>query len=164
MSLNLKDEETVAIRRWVRRQQPQDEYMWLPPFRKNHENPHRLLEEQRNGIPGACRRFSYILLGALLSAGFDARIASLDELAHSGRVHHARIAAAHADLATARLERHVLGELIESASILVSEIAAAQRAGTPRDIGEREIVAMAERANAALRMIGDPKCWEARHV
>jgi hypothetical protein len=67
--------KAVAIRRWVRQQQPQDEYMWLPPFRKNHENPHRLLEEQRNGIPGACRRFSYILLGALLSAGFDARIA-----------------------------------------------------------------------------------------
>lgn len=67
--------KAVAIRRWVRQQQPQDEHVWLPPFRRNHENPYRLLEEQRKGVPGACRRFSYILLGALLSAGFDARIA-----------------------------------------------------------------------------------------
>ena len=67
--------KAVAIRRWVRRQQPQDEHVWLPPFRRNHENPYRLLEEQRKGVPGACRRFSYILMGALLTAGFDARIA-----------------------------------------------------------------------------------------
>jgi hypothetical protein len=40
----------------------------------DHEDPHRLLREQRSGLPGACRRFSYILLGALLSAGFDARL------------------------------------------------------------------------------------------
>ncbi|HEY6769692.1 MAG TPA: transglutaminase family protein [Candidatus Sulfotelmatobacter sp.] len=68
--------KAVAIRQWVRRQQGADRHMWTPPFRTDHENPWRLLEQQRNGVPGACRRFSYILLGALLSAGFDARIVS----------------------------------------------------------------------------------------
>jgi hypothetical protein len=64
----------VAIRRWVRRQQAEDERMWRPVFHGNHEDPQRLLDEQRQGVPGACRRFSYIFLGALLSAGLDARI------------------------------------------------------------------------------------------
>ena len=66
--------KVVAIRRWVRRQQSQDESVWLRRARVNHEDPHRLLKEQKEGIPGSCRRFSYILLGALLSAGFKARI------------------------------------------------------------------------------------------
>jgi hypothetical protein len=66
--------KAVAIRHWVRRQQPEDKFMWMPAGGGDHENPQRLLEEQRQGVPGACRRFSYILLGALLSAGFDARI------------------------------------------------------------------------------------------
>ena len=66
--------KVVAIRRWVRHQQSQDKSVWLPRARVNHENPHRLLKEQREGVPGACRRFSYILLGALLSAGFKARV------------------------------------------------------------------------------------------
>jgi Transglutaminase-like superfamily len=68
--------KAVAIRQWVRRQQSQDKSVWSPPVRVNHEDPHRLLEEQRKGIPGSCRRFSYILTGALLSAGFDARVVS----------------------------------------------------------------------------------------
>ena len=50
--------------------------MWSTPVKVDHEDPHRLLEEQRSGIPGSCRRFCYILTGALLSAGFDARIVS----------------------------------------------------------------------------------------
>jgi len=78
--------KAIAIRRWVRQQQAQDEHVWLPPFRRNHENPHRLLEEQRKGVPGACRRFSYILLGALLSAGFDARIACFTSSLHRSGV------------------------------------------------------------------------------
>ena len=68
--------KAVAIRRWVRRQQSQDASVWLKRARVNHENPLRLLEEQRRGVPGACRRFAYVLTGALLSAGFDARIVS----------------------------------------------------------------------------------------
>lgn len=74
--------KAIAIRQWVRRQQSQDKRMWLMPARRNHENPHRLLEEQRNSVPGSCRRFSYILLGALLSAGFDARIVCLINSLH----------------------------------------------------------------------------------
>jgi hypothetical protein len=66
--------KVVAIRRWVRLQQSQDEGVWAPEARVNHEDPHQLLKEQRQGVPGACRRFSYILLGALLSAGFRARV------------------------------------------------------------------------------------------
>ena len=68
--------KAVAIRQWVRRQQSQDEAMWSTPVKFDHENPHRLLEEQKSGIPGSCRRFCYILTGALLSAGFDARVVS----------------------------------------------------------------------------------------
>jgi hypothetical protein len=66
--------KVVAIRRWVRLQQSQDGGVWLPEAQVNHEDPHQLLKEQREGVPGACRRFSYILLGALLSAGFRARV------------------------------------------------------------------------------------------
>lgn len=68
--------KAVAIRQWVRRQQSQEDAIWSTPVKVDHEDPHRLLEEQRNGIPGSCRRFCYILTGALLSAGFDARIVS----------------------------------------------------------------------------------------
>jgi hypothetical protein len=68
--------KAVAIRLWVRRQQSQDKSVWSPTVKVNHEDPHRLLEEQRRGVPGSCRRFCYILTGALLSAGFDARVVS----------------------------------------------------------------------------------------
>jgi hypothetical protein len=86
--------KAVAIRQWVREQQSQDEKIWLGPYRRDHENPQRLLEEQRNGVPGACRRFSYILLGALLSAGFDARIACFtSSLRRRGGVSHVTVEA-----------------------------------------------------------------------
>jgi Transglutaminase-like superfamily len=68
--------KAVAIRHWVRRQQSQDRRIWSKPAKAPHEDPRRLLEEQRSGIPGSCRRFCYILTGALLSAGFDARVVS----------------------------------------------------------------------------------------
>jgi hypothetical protein len=76
LSLEFPDSlsKAVAIRQWVRRQQSQNKSVWSPTVRVNHEDPHRLLEEQRKGIPGSCRRFSYILTAALLSAGFDARV------------------------------------------------------------------------------------------
>lgn len=64
----------VAIRHWVRCQQPQDAAAWVTERAVDSEDPHHLLRQQRSGVPGACRRFSYILLGALLSAGFDARL------------------------------------------------------------------------------------------
>jgi hypothetical protein len=82
-------DRAVALRQWVRAQQPDHERCWYP-HRSETEDPERLLAEQRRGVPGACRRFSYILTGALLSAGLNARIAvfgkSFDqrtELSHS---------------------------------------------------------------------------------
>jgi Transglutaminase-like superfamily len=82
--------QAIAIRQWVRQQQGQERQMWAPPF-VDHDDPFRLLQEQRNGVPGACRRFSFILLAALLSAGFDVRIVCFtsslyrrEGMAHSG--------------------------------------------------------------------------------
>jgi hypothetical protein len=66
--------QVVAIRHWVRCQQPPQKAAWITTRAVDHEDPHQLLKEQHEGKPGACRRFCYILLGALLSAGFDARI------------------------------------------------------------------------------------------
>lgn len=82
--------QAVAIRQWVRQQQGQEPGTWTPPF-IDHDDPFRLLREQRNGVPGACRRFSFILLAALLSAGFNVRIVCFTSslyrrrgIAHSG--------------------------------------------------------------------------------
>ena len=37
-------------------------------------DPELLLAQQRQGVQGACRRFAYVYLGALLSAGLNARV------------------------------------------------------------------------------------------
>ena len=63
----------VAVRKWVRAQQPDSERCWYP-HRRETEDPETLLAQQSRGVPGACRRFSYILTGALLSVGLDARV------------------------------------------------------------------------------------------
>jgi hypothetical protein len=67
-------DKVVVVRKWVRDQQSDKPGDWQPPYVDDTENPQRLLEEQRQGFHGACRRFSYILSGALLSIGLDARI------------------------------------------------------------------------------------------
>ena len=41
-------------------------------------DPEVLLAQQRRGVPGACRRFAYVYLGSLLSAGLNARVVSWD--------------------------------------------------------------------------------------
>jgi hypothetical protein len=65
----------VILRKWVRTQQPESRSCWYP--RKTEtEDPEQLLEEQHKGVPGACRRLSYILTGALVSAGLNARLAA----------------------------------------------------------------------------------------
>ena len=75
--LKVKDVDSlskaVALRHWVRCQQSEERAAWDTERAIDHEDPHVLLEELRAGAPGACRRLSYTLLGALLSAGFDAR-------------------------------------------------------------------------------------------
>lgn len=63
----------VTLRHWVRCQQSEARAAWVTERAIDHEDPHLLLHELRAGEPGACRRFSYTLLGALLSAGYDAR-------------------------------------------------------------------------------------------
>ena len=65
--------KVVALRHWVRCQQSEAKAAWVTERAVDHEDPHLLLQELRSGEPGACRRFAYILLGAVLSAGFDAR-------------------------------------------------------------------------------------------
>jgi len=65
--------KVVALRHWVRCQQSEAKDTWVTERAIDHEDPHMLLQELRAGEPGACRRFSYTLLGALLAAGFDAR-------------------------------------------------------------------------------------------
>ena len=65
--------KVVALRHWVRCQQSEAKAAWVTERAIDHEDPHLLLQELRAGEPGACRRFSYTLLGAVLSAGFDAR-------------------------------------------------------------------------------------------
>jgi Transglutaminase-like superfamily len=41
---------------------------------ENRVNPDILLAQQRRGVPGSCRRFAYVYLGSLLSAGLNARV------------------------------------------------------------------------------------------
>jgi|SRR5215470_2903142 len=80
----------VALRHWVRCQQSEAKAAWETEKALDHENPHVLLEELRAGEPGACRRFSYTLLGALLSAGFDARfVVFASRLRRRGALFHA---------------------------------------------------------------------------
>jgi hypothetical protein len=43
----------------------------------NTEDPNEYLNQQRKGIRSACRRFSYLLTGALLSQGVNARVVSI---------------------------------------------------------------------------------------
>jgi hypothetical protein len=70
-------ERIASIRRWVRDQQSDDPRVWEAPGETVSTDPEVLLRGQRTGLPGACRRFSYVLLGALLSAGFQARFVSM---------------------------------------------------------------------------------------
>ena len=79
----------AALRHWARTQQSLDPTLWhFPPGADSGDvDPGVLLQQQRALRPGACRRFGYILAGALLSAGIPARIVSLqafftDSLGH----------------------------------------------------------------------------------
>ena len=79
----------AALRHWARTQQSLDPTLWLfPPSADSGDvDPGVLLQQQRALRPGACRRFGYVLAGALLSAGIPARIVSLqafftDSLGH----------------------------------------------------------------------------------
>ena len=80
----------VAIQHWVRGQENDYQaYYARGPMTDTTEDPEQYLEEQRRGLLSACRRFSYILNGALLTAGINARVVSVSgSLNRSTRLSH----------------------------------------------------------------------------
>jgi transglutaminase superfamily protein len=79
----------AALRHWARTQQSSDRELWcFPPDADSGDvDPGILLEQQHALTPGACRRFGYILAGALVSAGIPARLVSLQTLFTDGSGH-----------------------------------------------------------------------------
>jgi hypothetical protein len=68
----------VAIQHWVRGQESDYQFYFARgPMEDDTEEPEKYLEQQRQGRRSACRRFSFILCGALLSAGINARVVAL---------------------------------------------------------------------------------------
>ena len=79
----------AALRHWARTQQPSDRQLWnFPPDADSGDvDPGILLEQQHALMPGACRRFAYILAGALVSVGIPARLVSLQAFFTDGLGH-----------------------------------------------------------------------------
>jgi hypothetical protein len=72
--------DIVFIQHWVRGQEnDQQFYSARGPMLDDTEDPQEYLDQQHKGRRSACRRFSFILCGALLSAGINARFVSLAE-------------------------------------------------------------------------------------
>lgn len=71
----LSMERAVRLRQWARVQQTDGASMWTVRNDTGNTDPNVLLQEQREGVPGACRRFAYVLVGALLADGYHARVA-----------------------------------------------------------------------------------------
>jgi len=67
-------ETARALRTWSYRQQPHTWDMLNGGDGEDSVDPELLLAQQQRGVPGACRRFAYVYLGALLSAGLNARV------------------------------------------------------------------------------------------
>ena len=70
----------IKIRHWVRLQQPAGD-SWKPHpvelrqrFYGDLEDPLLILAAQRHGAPAVCRRFSYLMVGAIESIGMQARV------------------------------------------------------------------------------------------
>jgi hypothetical protein len=81
--------KVVAIRKWVREQEEDAQYYDARgALVDDTEEPERLLDEQKRGVRSACRRFSYILVGALLSIGEDARIIAVTGDIHRSALEH----------------------------------------------------------------------------
>lgn len=71
-------ETARALRAWAHRQQQHTRDMINGGDGEDRVDPELLLAQQRQGVPGACRRFAYVYLGSLLSAGLNARVVSWD--------------------------------------------------------------------------------------
>jgi hypothetical protein len=70
--------KVVAIQHWVRSQESDYQfYQAQGPLVDGTEDPEQYLQMQRRGIRSACRRFSYILVGSLLSVGIQARLVTV---------------------------------------------------------------------------------------
>ena len=67
-------ERVIEIRSWVRSLQSDAPAVWRDIADSALTDPSALMSEMKAGRSGACRRFAYILLGALLSDGFRARV------------------------------------------------------------------------------------------
>jgi Transglutaminase-like superfamily len=79
----------AALRHWARSQQSSEPALWRfsPEKDSGDVDPGILLEQQHSLTPGACRRFGYILAGALVSAGIPARLVSLQATFSDGLGH-----------------------------------------------------------------------------
>ena len=79
----------AALRHWARTQQSSNRELWIfPPNAESGDvDPGILLEQQHALMPGACRRFSYVLAGALVSVGIPARVVSLQAFFSDGLGH-----------------------------------------------------------------------------
>jgi hypothetical protein len=79
----------AALRHWARTQQSSDSQVWLfsPDADSGDVDPGILLEQGHALMPGACRRFGYILAGALVSVGIPARLVSLQAFFTDGLGH-----------------------------------------------------------------------------
>jgi len=79
----------AALRHWTRSQQSSDPQLWRfqPAADSGDVDPGILLEQQHALTPGACRRFGYILAGALVSVGIPARLVSLQAFFTDGLGH-----------------------------------------------------------------------------
>jgi hypothetical protein len=76
--------KVIALLHWVRRQEDDEQFYGKPgvaPQRMidDTEDPEKYLDEQKKGLRSACRRFAYILTGALLAEGLNARFVALSE-------------------------------------------------------------------------------------
>jgi hypothetical protein len=82
-------EKAIAVRKWCRAQQTGS---W-DLNDDSSEDPLALLHRQRQGIPGTCRRFAYVLEGALLAAGLNARFVGANSTLydHDGAPGHAMV-------------------------------------------------------------------------
>ena len=82
-------DKVVALRHWARSQQSSDRKLWRfsPDADSGDVDPGILLEQQHALTPGACRRFGYVLAGALVSVGIPARLVSLQAFFTDGSGH-----------------------------------------------------------------------------
>jgi Transglutaminase-like superfamily len=76
--------KVIALLHWVRRQEDDEQFYGkhgVVPQRMidDTEDPEKYLDEQKKGLRSACRRFAYILTGALLAEGLNARLIALSE-------------------------------------------------------------------------------------